>query len=873
MSKFFCRLAKLYVLIIVLVITGLLFTVTPALGSDPGLWELRESIPNGARYNHAAAVVNEKLYVFGGNASSLLNLVQEYNPATGVWSTKSPMTAPRCAMAVAAYEGKIYVLGGYDGANALNTFEVYDPATDSWTVKNNPMPTARYGLAVVALNGKIYAMGGRNGNLYYNIVEVYDIATDTWASACNLPAIRYYFDAVAYDGKIYAAGGIGSSLYANLDIYDPAANSWTAGASMSVARDFLEVVALNGRIYALGGLDANGPLAILEEYDPENNTWAVKQPMTYARRAFAAGVVGGKIYAVSGVNTSGYLLTNTVEQYTPPPGAPNLAAFEPGDGRVTLLWNKAAGAQSYRVKRATAIDGIYNTIATNLTGTTYTDTGLTNGSNYYYRISAVNSGGESDASAVAVSAPKAAVYPWSLKANLPNKFMMVKAVTVNGKIYSFGANSDLETKVYEYDPANDSWTEKTALSGNRINAGVVAFNNKIYLIGGISDGGQYSTTVQEYNPATGSLVAKASMPTARANPAVAVVNDKIYAIGGVNGSGPLQATEEYDPYDTSNGYDANGNPMGKWVSKANCLTPRYNVGFATANDKIYIIGGYGNGNYSNVVEEYDPSANFWTYRAALPTARASLSAIAVEGRIYAIGGGNDTETYSNIVEEYNPETNSWITKPTIVTKRVNFGIAELNGSIYIIGGLGGLICWDALLNSVEKYTPAPLTAVSDNSTITLTWYAVGGAQSYTVKRADNPGGAFSTIASNLTALSYTDSGLMAGRPYYYMVYAVKDGVEIAVSNEAWALLGLMAPTNFTAVWEDDHFHLKWDNVSKATGYKFKRSFVPGGPYVYSLQTANFCDYDHSQSTIYVVVSAVNAAGESPDSQELTLVFP
>ncbi|HEX3045487.1 MAG TPA: kelch repeat-containing protein [Bacillota bacterium] len=879
MFNFLCRRAnRLPILIAMLAITGLFFISAPALGSDLGLWELRENIPLGARYSHAAAVVDEKLYVFGGCSSSLLNLVQEYNPATRVWSLKSPMSAPRCAMAVVAYEGKIYVLGGNDGTNALNTFEVYDPAADSWTVIPNPMPTARYGLAAVVLNGKIYAMGGRTGNVYYNIVEVYDIATDTWLGACYLPTIRYYFDAVVYNGKIYAAGGIGGSLYDNLDIYDPATNSWTAGAPLSVARSFLEVAEVNGKIYAFGGVTNNGPLTLLEEYDPVSNTWGVKQPMIYARRAFTAGVIDGKIYTVAGVNTASFLLTNTVEQYTPPPGVPSLATNAPGDGRVTLMWNKAVGAQSYRVKRATTIDGIYNIIASDLTGLTYTDTSLTNGLDYYYRISAVNSGGESDNSAVIISAPRQALYPWMEMAKLPVKSRGVKAVTVNGKIYVLqSSSSNPEITVYEYNSTSGAWTEKTTLPGTRLNYGVVAENNKIYIIGGANnDNGQYLTTVQEYDPVTDSLVAKISMPTARANLALAAVNHKIYAIGGINSYGPLLVTEEYDPYDTSNGYDANGNPMGRWVSKANCSVLRSSVGYTATNDKIYLIGGYNSGVLSNAVEEYDPATNSWTYKAALPTARAELGAVAVEGRIYAIGGGNSyTQTHSNIVEEYNPGTNSWTAKPTIVTTRLDFGITEQDGSIYIIGGEGGLICWDSLLNSVEKYTPTPLTAISNNSIITLTWYAVGGAQSYTVKRADNPGGAFATIASNLTTVSYTDSGLMMGRPYYYMVYTVKDGVEIAVSNEAWALLGLMAPTNFTAVWEGDHFRLDWGNVSKATGYYFKRSSVPGGPYTYSPtpQTANFAEYDGTQITLYVVVSAVNADGESPNSSELTLVFP
>ena len=60
--------------------------------------------------------------------------------------------------------GKIYLVGGNDGTNALKTLEVYDPEADSWTVKSE-MPTARFGLAAVVLNGKILPVGAEQQSL------------------------------------------------------------------------------------------------------------------------------------------------------------------------------------------------------------------------------------------------------------------------------------------------------------------------------------------------------------------------------------------------------------------------------------------------------------------------------------------------------------------------------------------------------------------------------------------------------------------------------------------------------------------------------------------------------------------------------------
>ena len=82
----------------------------------------------------------------------------------------------------------------------------------------------------------------------------------------------------------------------------------------------------------------------------------------------------------------------------PPNGAPyaatGLTATASGT-QVTLSWNAASGATSYRLYRASS-SGFESEIApavTGITGTTYTDTGLNGGTTYYYQVVAVNGSG------------------------------------------------------------------------------------------------------------------------------------------------------------------------------------------------------------------------------------------------------------------------------------------------------------------------------------------------------------------------------------------------------------------------------------------------------------------------------------------------
>jgi hypothetical protein len=93
---------------------------------------------------------------------------------------------------------------------------------------------------------------------------------------------------------------------------------------------------------------------------------------------------------------------------TEPPPSPTGLSATAGDTQVSLSWSAAAGATSYNVKRATTTGGPYATIATGITTTAYTSTGLANGTTYHYVISALNAVGESGNSNQASATPSEA---------------------------------------------------------------------------------------------------------------------------------------------------------------------------------------------------------------------------------------------------------------------------------------------------------------------------------------------------------------------------------------------------------------------------------------------------------------------------------
>ena len=172
----------------------------------------------------------------------------------------------------------------------------------------------------------------------------------------------------------------------------------------------------------------------------------------------------------------------------------------------------------------------------------------------------------------------------------------------------------------------------------------------------------------------------------------------------------------------------------------------------------------------------------------MPTSRSNLGAAIVNGRIYAIGGYIQGMGATNKVEEYDIATDTWTTKANMPTLRQSLGVSACNGKIYAIGGQGGYY------SKNEEYTPtivltqapANLIASAGNSIVDLFWDAVSGADSYTVKRSLTEGGPYTVIADGVTDTTYSDTDVVNGTTYYYVVTAVSADGESENSNEASA---------------------------------------------------------------------------------------
>jgi hypothetical protein len=174
------------------------------------------------------------------------------------------------------------------------------------------------------------------------------------------------------------------------------------------------------------------------------------------------------------------------------PASPTGLSATAGASQVALNWTASTGAASYNVYRGTTAGGESATpIATGVTSTSYTDTGLTNGTTYYYTVVALNGGGSSGPSNEVNATPLTvtAYNVWGIDTrgaasknggfdnhgNALDSTQVGTSVTWNGQSFTFG-------------PANaaDCWSKTT------VNYSVTG--TKLYVLAAGVNGNQTNQT-------------------------------------------------------------------------------------------------------------------------------------------------------------------------------------------------------------------------------------------------------------------------------------------------------------------------------------------------------------------------------------------
>lgn len=283
----------------------------PELDLDNAQWLLRSD--SGPQLSELPAVsVGDAIYVGGGLYSLSANSLEfwRYRPASNQWSRLADLPAARDHAMMAAYDGKVYLFGGYRvpiGSPSDSAWR-YDPAADRWDILDN-MPASMAAGGAAVLDGRIYVMGMFAGSMYR-----YDPVTAVWSMVPVGDTVpRDHSALVAYDGELWLLGGrdhVTGSTHNQVSVFDPTSGALRTGPPMRSSRSGFAATVLDGHIVAAGGERFNpiGIVSTAEVYNPHTGEWQSVASPPVAVHGAGAAVVDGKVYMILGSTVPGNIV-------------------------------------------------------------------------------------------------------------------------------------------------------------------------------------------------------------------------------------------------------------------------------------------------------------------------------------------------------------------------------------------------------------------------------------------------------------------------------------------------------------------------------------------------------------------------------------
>ncbi|HEY4937222.1 MAG TPA: kelch repeat-containing protein [Puia sp.] len=271
----------------------------------------------------------------------------------------------------------------------------------------------------------------------------------------------------------------------------------------------------------------------------------------------------------------------------------------------------------------------------------------------------------------------------------------------NGKLYLIGGDGASSVEVF--DPAELTWSKKSAPPVGMNHFEAVSFNNNIYVLEAFESGGFPNQTnlsnVYIYNTRTDSWHTGSGLVPERRRAAAGAVeyHGKLYLVNGIQHGHSSGTTNMFDVYDPE---------TDRWSLLPDAPHIRDHCEAAVVGDKLYVAGGR-NTSYrdpNNIitffsqtvldVDCYDFKSGTWsTLSAKLPLGSGGGSMVNLNGILYYFGGERATQAERNAPRKntfYLDPVNStrWVESDSLKLARNGMSAAVLNNKIYAFGGTG-----------------------------------------------------------------------------------------------------------------------------------------------------------------------------------------
>ena len=528
-------------------------------------------------------------------------------------------------------------------------------------------------------------------------------------------------------------------------------------------------------------------------------------------------------YRVRSYNTAGdsaYSNESSATTLATVPVAPSsLAASAISSSRIDLTWvDNASNESGFKVERKEGAGGTYSQIAavgSNMMS--YSDTELTTGTNYCYRVRAYNGVGDSDYSNEACVVTPVSVFTISGHVKEPNDSGIGSVDIVYGQPEVLDQFQDEAVGGFYVASQAPRWQEFTPSQAKlaRIEFCLTRYGNPGAILIHINDSENqtlWSATVPQDQVPMGD----ANWISVPVEPTVVLVPETIYKI---------HLTTSIPSPDAQNRYFL----CGSYIDNNN-----------------YVRGGT------------DTSYPFFDYGFRTYSGDAAISTDS--GGSYRIDvasgwSGTVTPSYSDYV--FTPASRPY---PGVTSDQTSQDYTHVPPPVAPSNLSAGAV---------------------SSSEINISWADNSNNETgFRIERKTGAGGAYGQIAAvGQNTMAYPDTGLSSGTTYYYRVLAYNDSGDSTYSNEASATTAIIVvppagPSGLVAnVVSSSQISLSWvDNSDNENGFKVERKTGAGGAYsqiaVVGTNGTSFPDSGLSPDTIYYYrVRSYNTAGDSAYSNE------
>ncbi|KAM7296558.1 hypothetical protein ISCGN_021716 [Ixodes scapularis] len=187
---------------------------------------------------------------------------------------------------------------------------------------------------------------------------------------------------------------------------------------------------------------------------------------------------------------------------------------------------------------------------------------------------------------------------WDRVADMRHARACLGATVVHEKIMAVGGKDDhaeILQSVEVYNPASDTWVMYKNLPIPIMGCGVAFLSGMVYVVGGVTTKRQVFTgmvpaevlsTVYATDPDERAWVRRPSLPEPRAYTTALTIHHELWIVGGLKTAGR-------DPAVFSNVTEvlAFDSLRGRWEFRFKMLRPRHGVAAASADDRVYVMGG------------------------------------------------------------------------------------------------------------------------------------------------------------------------------------------------------------------------------------------------------------------------------------------